>query len=178
VNVGVREALNRNRAATLVVTGALTAAAIGFAVYSMFFSSDVLGSSAQGKAFFSVDDGQKWFVDDASKVPPFERDGKQAYRAVVYRCKADGRQFVARLERYDDAARKRIAELVANHGHAQSPAVMTELTQLMHKIEVKRPGDATWVAPTAQTMQAYERIMHPQCPANASHAIEPVIPGS
>jgi hypothetical protein len=110
-------------------------------------------------------------------VPPFEHDGKPAYRVIVYRCKADGREFVARLERYDDASRKRIAELVANPGGTRSPAAMTRLTQLLQQVEVKRPADSTWVAPTPQTMQAYDRIMHPQCPADASHAVEPVMPG-
>jgi hypothetical protein len=170
--------MNRNRTAALVATGLLSAAAFGFAIYTAFFSPNAIGNSGggKGKQFFSVDDGQKWFVDDASKVPPFEHDGKPAYRAVVYRCKTDGREFVARLERYDDTNRKRIEQLVANHGGAQSPAGMTQLTQVLQQVEVKRPGDATWVAQTPQATQAYERVMHPQCPADASHDLEPVIP--
>jgi hypothetical protein len=54
-----------------------------------------------GKGFYSDDDGATWFMDDVSKGSPFDHNGKQAYRAMVYRC-AGGKPFVAYLGKYSD----------------------------------------------------------------------------
>src|SRR5450432_2046533 len=56
------------------------------------------------ESFFTVDDGKTWFTDSAANIPPYDKDGKQAVRAFVYRC-ANGTQFVNHLERFKPEAK-------------------------------------------------------------------------
>lgn len=50
------------------------------------------------RGFFSDDDGTTYFADDVYKAFPFDHDGKQAYRAYVFRCGSTG-PFVGYLGR-------------------------------------------------------------------------------
>jgi hypothetical protein len=177
--VGIRQALNENRAVTAVVTGVLTLVALGVALRSGCSSGSGAATYGDGaQAFYTVDDGQHWFLDDATKIPPFQHDGKTAYRAMVYQCKTDSKEFVARLERYSDADRQRIESLTSNKsggsGHGPDTTVV-ELPQILSRVEVKRPGDANWVMAAPATMEAYGKVMQPQCPGGAGHEVEPVI---
>src|SRR5439155_23406719 len=47
---------------------------------------------------FSDDDGKTYFADDVYKAYPFDHNGKQAYRAYVYRA-GSGTPFVGYLGR-------------------------------------------------------------------------------
>jgi hypothetical protein len=52
--------------------------------------------------FYTVDDGETWFVDSSDRIPPFEHDGKMAVRANLFICTKDGTIFPAFLMRYSD----------------------------------------------------------------------------
>ena len=94
------------------------------------------------EVYYSDDDGKTFFVDDVDKVYPFDRNGKPAYRAYVYRC-GDQPPFVHYLGRYTDKAKARMAELSAK---TDDPEAVGELARLRNTaIEVKKPGDANWV---------------------------------
>src|SRR5580765_361837 len=62
---------------------------------------------SQSQAFFTIDDGKTWFADDAAKLPPFDKDGKQAVRAYVFRSDK-GKVFVNHLERFKPDAKRAI----------------------------------------------------------------------
>src|SRR5579884_1599298 len=49
-------------------------------------SSNAGGPVMTEQEFFSDDDGQSYFVDSRSKLPPFKHNGKDAYVANVFRC--------------------------------------------------------------------------------------------
>src|SRR6516225_9036515 len=93
------------------------------AVILVAFQTHTRGVAASSdRAFFTVDDGNTWFANDAAKIPPFDKDGKQAVRAFVYRC-ADGTTFVNHVQRYKPEA-KRVLEVQAKRTNAtekQSP---------------------------------------------------------
>src|ERR1700755_1553237 len=50
------------------------------------------------KAFFSVDDGTRWFADDVAKPSGFMKDGKPAYSVNVY-ARGSGKPFVGFLKK-------------------------------------------------------------------------------
>lgn len=94
--------------------------------------------------YFTVDDGKTWFVDDLHKLPPFEKDGKEAVRAHIFTC--GNTRICGYLERYTERAKILIEEgrrrpIVP--GHPQAPN--GELVAMAQgALEVKRPGDETW----------------------------------
>ena len=98
------------------------------------------GDTLPAQAFFTVDDGKNWFADDFTKVAPFERDGKQAYRCYVYTCDGGRTKFVGYLERYTPGGKDYVAAEMKRTGRFD-PA-----NAFMH-LEVRRPGsaDVGWV---------------------------------
>jgi hypothetical protein len=121
-------------------------------------------------AFYSDDDGTTWFIDDASKLPPFDHNGKTAVRAVVYRY-GDDKRFVAYLEEFSDAQLGRVQAAIAAHPEETPHWLKTQM-------QVKKPGDAKWVLPLAENPQgaiAYGRIITPTAP-DGSKNLSPVAP--
>jgi hypothetical protein len=116
-----------------------------------------------GKAFFSTDDGKTWFEDDIEKLPPFEHDGKTAYRAYVFTCDGGKTQWVGYLQRYAKAIREK------NNRARRGTGPITD------GIELKRPGDAEWI-PQSEIERA-RALLEVTCGHdNPDHAIEPVNP--
>ncbi|HEV2295217.1 MAG TPA: hypothetical protein VGR35_15295 [Tepidisphaeraceae bacterium] len=121
-------------------------------------------------AYFTTDDGQTWFADDINKIPPFEKDGKPAYRVYVYRA-ADGRQFVSHLERYTPEAKEKMEEAMRPGGGGADPVLMDEV--MLDGIEVKKPGDKEWVK---QSDPRAAKAMELKAPDGKTEEIEPVVP--
>jgi hypothetical protein len=92
--------------------------------------------------WFTTDDGKTLFTDEARKLPPFDHDGKPAYRAYVYSCDGGKTRFVAFLERYTPDALRQLEE----QRKSSMPPELGVIDRLMNQgREVKRPGDANWV---------------------------------
>jgi hypothetical protein len=101
--------------------------------------------AATAQAFFTVDDGKTWFADDLAKLPPFDKDGKEAVRAYVYRC-PDGTQFVNYLERFKPSAKQALASMVpADAEHKGTGSLSAIQGAYTAGREVKRPGDKKWI---------------------------------
>jgi hypothetical protein len=120
------------------------------------------------KAFYTVDDGQTWFVDEIHKASPFDKDGKEACRVMVYQC--GGKQFAGYLQRYTAEGRAKFAEL-ANKPYLEVVKEITELSTTA--TEVKKPGDKTWVP--AGDDKASE-IMDVACPSGTTGSVQAVYP--
>jgi len=120
-----------------------------------------------GKIHFTTDDGATWFADSVDKYPQFKKDGKDAYRANVYR-DADGKEFVAYLERRatpssaEAAAEEAAASLTPEQRAMDPTAVLSPGT------EVKRPGDKTWYRDTDPRAQ---QIMRPRSPSGKTEGL-------
>src|SRR5688500_7873052 len=101
LEMGIREKINENPAITISVTvGAIVLLTVIILLSLRSESQSYRGTGA--KAFFSVDDGASYFLDDVNKVPPFKTvEGKTAYRARVVKC-GNGKQYVAYLEKYSE----------------------------------------------------------------------------
>ena len=130
-------------------------------------------SAGNAKAFFTVDDGQTWFTDDLSNLPPFDKDGKQAVRAFVFRC-SDGKQFVGYLQRFTPDAKRAIEKINTPDPNRTGPPD-TSGVRMAYTAgrEVKRPGDAKWVSGADGPKSA--QIIAIKCPNGGGEAaaVEP-----
>src|SRR5689334_2706520 len=98
--LGIRDTSKRNRTFAAAVTIALVLAA-AFVLYR-FLSGGSEQLPGGQQACFSDDDGKTFFRDDATKLPPFEHNGKQAVRAIL----DGGQEKVIYLERYTLAGKQ------------------------------------------------------------------------
>src|SRR5688500_8394061 len=135
------------------------------------FSRDS-GEDAE-QAYFSVDDGQSWFEDDRSKIPPFDKDGKPAYRAQVFKTPG-GPEFVGWLERYSDANKKLIEAEQAKFTDGQTPSP-TLPGLMINGMEVKKPGEKEWTS-VSKSFEKAREIMTPKPPGGGSGVVESVRP--
>jgi hypothetical protein len=112
------------------------------------------------KSYFSDDDGKTWYIDDARNIPPYDHNGRVAYRAVLFKCE-DGKVFVGRLERFDDASRDKILKELKDG----TPPLVAQF-QYNSRIMVKRPGEASWAQPKESDgapSATYLKLMRVEC---------------
>jgi hypothetical protein len=167
--VGIRETLNQNPGITTGITAGIIVIALIIIGWQLTGAG---GPDIPTKAYYTTDDGATWFADDINKIPPFDKDGKPAYRVHVFKC-TDGKEFISHMERYTPEAQKKLEEARAA-GDQADPAVYEEVS--MTGIEVKRPGtgDQGWVKQSDYEKAA--QITAPTCPGGGTEGIEPVYP--
>jgi hypothetical protein len=142
--MSLRETLNKN---PMVFAGIVVVAIVICGWFGWSQMSGGSGVKVPNSAFFTVDEGKTLFADERGKLTPFDKDGKPAVRAYVFKC-PDGTQTVAYLERYTEKGKAVVeryrAEQKANPG--KPPASIGEMSALgRFATEVKRPGDKDWV---------------------------------
>lgn len=118
------------------------------------------GSAFPQKDYFSIDNGQTYFVGDYKSVPPFAYNGGTAVRAFVYQCPG-GEPFVGYLEKFSDEDRDKVAEMITNHQPSSGPP---PLIYMGSRAFVKKPGedDSHWVQRIDQ--EACRPIITVMCP--------------
>jgi len=139
--VGIRETLNKNQALTTGATIAIIVIAIGIIVWQMLPERT---PRIVSKAYYTIDDGRTWFEDTADKLTPFDKDGKEAVRAHLFKCGENGEKFVGYLEKLDPRVRGRLDQFNANpsnRGRVMPGQAEAEDTGRL----VKRPMDKTWI---------------------------------
>ncbi len=177
--MGIRETLNRNPSVATGTTLAIIVIVVAFIVYSQSQS----GSSAAKeptKAFYTIDEGKHWFVDDITKLAPFDHDGKEAVRVLLFRC-GSGEPFAGYLERYTPDAKKQLEALRSTppgpggKSPVKSPQDVAGLAAAMNAgREIKKPGDAKWIS--IMDLQNRPRIMQTKCPEGQNDTPAPVVP--
>jgi hypothetical protein len=120
------------------------------------------------QAFFSTDDGKTWFADNAANLPPFDKDGKQAVRAHVYRC-ADGTEFVSYLERFKPQARQALEFLNNPDPSRKVPDLAAIQSAYIGGREVKRPGETNWT--DAGDFRQAVTVTAVKCPDGSAQAV-------
>jgi hypothetical protein len=127
-------------------------------------------SAGDAKAFFSVDDGKTWFTDILTNVPPYDKDGKQAIRAFVFRC-SDGKEFVGYLQRFSPDAKRAIEQIQTPDPNRTGPPD-TSAIRMAYTVgrEVKRPGDTKWIS-GAQGLESAQ-IITVKCPNGDGDAVQ------
>jgi hypothetical protein len=170
--VGLRETLNENPGLTTAATAIIILTALGFGLWQFMRGSGAGGSATSGgpaRAYFTIDDGKTWFEDSLAKLPPFQHDGKTAYRARLFTCDGGKTKFVGYLERFTPEMRAHIESLQKG-----GPGTIPMESQESGGIEVKKPGtgDKGWVKrsdPTAQKL-----IEAVTCPDGSTNNLEMV----
>lgn len=144
--MGVREAINKKPWLSVGLAICFLGSAFGVIVYSQWPEHHFSGKSA----FFSDDDGNTWFIDSVYKTAPFDHDGKQAVRAVIYSYDHGSKEFCAYLMRYKASDNKRLADALADAAKAGKPPSSVQLFEdkgILDSMEVKQPGPGhPWVA--------------------------------
>lgn len=135
----------REQPVTVAVLAVAVVAVVALVLYRTW------GSSGSGvpRRYYSADDGQTFFADAASKQPPFDRGGKPAVLAVVYRPAAGGTPFVGYLQTF------------ANGGPQVTAGA--HLAGGDTGLRVKRPRDpsAPWVGPADPGFEAVCTVTAP-----------------
>jgi len=121
-------------------------------------------------AWFSTDDGKTWFADSADNLPPFDKDGKPANRAYLYR-KSGGQPVVVFLERYTPNALSQLNDLKKPTG--RPPEIGLRERIIAVGVEVKKPGDQSWINVSDPRAAG---VMRPRLSATDNTALEPVLP--
>jgi hypothetical protein len=164
--VSLRDAISRNPR-----TGAAAAVGLLLAGITIIFLQMPRRSAAadHAQSFFTVDDGKTWFADSATNLAPFDKDGKLAVRAHVYRC-ADGTKFVNYLERFKPDAKRTLENLsTPDPSRKVSPDFNAIRNAYTGGREVKRPGDANWVG--TDDFREAARVTAVKCPDGSTQAV-------
>jgi len=168
--VTIRETINQKPKLTAIAASVIALTAVFLILWNFFAGQGYAQNTYRGKTFFSDDDGKTWFIDDASHLPPFDHDGKTAYRAVLYRC-GSGKPFVAYLGKYSDAQFARMAEMKKEMSE-RDPGMDPQRLFATIPMDVKKPGQTEWaagLAPKGKTYDdtAYEKVTTVSCPEGA-----------
>lgn len=123
---GIREAINRH--SKLVGGGAVTLLVL-LIIWQAWPESGP-------QAYYTVDDGKTFFAAKL-QAPPIEHGGQQAVRAMVFSSDGGKTKFVGYLMRFTPQG-KAAADLALSDPKYRGGPLGGQ--------EVKRPGDAQWVA--------------------------------
>jgi hypothetical protein len=149
----IREQLERHRS---IVVPIISVAILAICTVS-FFETHASRGTAPGiskKAYYTTEDqltGQAavdaLFVDDVNRVPPFDHNGKPAYRAIVYQCNSGSLKWVNTLERYKASIQLKVQAFVdsAVAGGAEFKVDTSDFDR--SGLEVKSPGSGPWLGP-------------------------------
>jgi hypothetical protein len=156
--VGVRAFLRQRQSVTIALACLMIVGA-AITIYWQWTTFD--GDSGPGNTYFTIDDGKTYFVDRATKIAPFDKDGKPAYRAHVFEC--NGERVVGYLSRYTAEAIKALEEAERYKGTGKPPPNVAQLAAIgTTGLQVKKPGETEWVS-QADVRRA-TRIRVFQCP--------------
>jgi hypothetical protein len=118
-DMGIRENIDKNRGLTTIITTVVILLAVGVSVYSLWPS----GPEQQSRTYFTIDEGKTWFADSIIKAPPFEYQGKTAYRLRLYTCDEGKTKFPGYVMRYTPEGKKKLAAAVEAAQKAGTPLV-------------------------------------------------------
>ena len=164
--MGQRQAFARKH---LLVAAITILAIVACAAFSWRWRSEsASGGIAGGKCFYSVDDGMTLFVDNDSRVPPFDYHGRQAYRAHVFSCDDGATKWVGYLERCRPESCETMGALLAERAPRAKIAVV-----LRGAMDFKKPGEAAWVN---ELDRGAARVLNVKCPHVGQHVAREVWP--
>jgi hypothetical protein len=158
--MGARQLINERPGLSAVVGGILCLASA-----SLILLAQRDGSVRPPRQlFFTTDNGQTFFTDDATRLAPFTHDGREAVQANMFTCDGGRTRFVAYLQKYSEVYKK----AVNNHSHNVSPDVMKK------GMLVKRIDDKNWIplnSPAARKM-----MQEIKCPDGTRNNLEQLFP--
>ena len=143
--MGIREIINEKSSIAVPVGCAILVIAmiVNIIVFKRVFKQkESVLPPVPEKFYYSDDDGESWFMDDAKNVPPYDHNGKPAVQAALVRCK-NGKVMVNFLKQYTPAGVDYINDQIS---HGADPVVSQYQADFTYA-EYKKPGDKEWVLP-------------------------------
>ena len=123
----------------------LAAVVIVGAAIAIYVQARDFGPGGPGQAFFTTDAGKTLFVDSIMKLPPFDKDGRQAVRAHVFEC--NGQRVVGYLSCYRPEAIQALQDAKAARAAGKKPPNPQALAAVgTIGLLVKKPGNYPWVS--------------------------------
>ncbi|HEX8340209.1 MAG TPA: hypothetical protein VF624_04805 [Tepidisphaeraceae bacterium] len=115
--MGVREQLKEKPAIGFAVTAAFVLIAV-LVLARTYWPEEQADLS---RAFYTIDDGQTWFTDSATKVAPFDYNGKTAVVAHVYNYANGSKEFCAYLAKFTPEAKTKLEAAITDAARAGKP---------------------------------------------------------
>jgi hypothetical protein len=115
--MGLRQTLNEKKSVSISGVVLLFVLAASYFIYTQWPYRRPKGD----KAFYTVDDGQTWFIDSSYKVPPFDYNGQTAVRAILYSYDNGSKRFCPYLMQYQPSMKKALDDAVAQANHDGKP---------------------------------------------------------
>ena|SRR5687767_13437968 len=135
--------LKESRYGMGVAVAILLVAAIALG-YQMLSGREVVGAAAATSAFYTDDNGKTFFKDDTDKLPPFEHNGKQAFRCDVFQ-DAGGKQFVGLIYRFTESGRQQMQDYLPKKSKDADGAARRAIEERGMQVKpVAATGDAAW----------------------------------
>ena len=173
--MSLREKINDNpKLGVGIGVGVLVVAIVIIVLYAKSGSSQPQPAFDTTKGYFTDDDGKTTFVADLSKLPPFDHNGKKAYRAKVF-IDGHGTRFIGWLESYDDNAKKAIQKVIDSTGELPQRA-MDEAASNDRPL-VKKPGQANWVS-AVRNEPEWKKITTPEPPDKDLNGVKFAVPST
>jgi hypothetical protein len=164
--MALRETIAKHQKLATIASAVVLVGAILFSV--SYQRAQTLSAPTQW--YFTVDHGRTWFVDDISKVPPFDHKGQQAYRARIFTCNG-WTKWCGYIERCNPKVKAKVDESLARG------VPMRDLIKMITDgMEVQKAGhpDAPWVSPTKT--REYAEVAVVTCPGDPTKYPDPVVP--
>jgi hypothetical protein len=156
--MSIREAISKKKSLSIVLALAMIVMAGGVMGFGMWPQHHPTGD----KACYSDDDGQTFFIDSAYKVVPFDHDGKQAVRAMVFNYDNGHKTFIVCLMRHTTKGQTRINGAIEKAGKDNLPLSSIALFDDRSLQEVKLPGAGNpWMRRTHPEAMAVMAIKSP-----------------
>jgi hypothetical protein len=133
--MGIIEKLNDNPKLGFGVGAAILVLGLGFIVLQSSGGSHV---AVVKKAHYTDDNGKTFFRDSVNKIPPFDRGGKQAYRADVFKCPA-GHEYVGLIHRFTPEGRAEMESHIAQRPHDPEGSLRMGIER--RQMEMRKPSD-------------------------------------
>jgi len=152
---------------------AVVVVAVALALAIFLRSSNTPDVAGPKKAFFSVNDGKTWFVDDITKYPPFQHEGKTAVRARVFTTDGGKTSFCGYLERYTPEAKSKLEEADKQGVKRPGTRPPVDLELIFQGIEAKAPGGSGWVNRSAGPAYAAVVIVRGKGPGQNPEEVLP-----
>jgi hypothetical protein len=157
--IGLRESLSKHKRIAVAAAVVVVAAAAVLAWRSIAVPS-ATQAAATVQAYYSADDGNSFFAAAADLIPPFELEGKTAYRAAVFTCDGGKTKFVGYLERFPPGAKKQLdaaQQALKTGAKGAGPSPMAASS-----VEVKKPGATNkWVSRHSREAAAVLNVTPP-----------------
>lgn len=142
--MGLRESLNKNPYLAIGLAAAIILVSAWLMFRGVSGGGGGVAASGEPKRYYTIDDGKTYFADSYHLVPPFEKDGKTAVIARVFRdLDNKGDPFVGYLQRYTAEGKKMIEDQLKAAAGGSAP-----MEGLAPASEYKRPGEANWIRST------------------------------